>query len=264
MSNSSRSSGGAEEHRLDDQPGTFLDRTNSDIDTVAWTARCTPDTIVIPEIPHRCFVNWTIGARVAAGTGAVVFGVDDEKNTRQVARISQFHTKANHRNFVRDVQARYLLSSRCGTIPITGLIDAFICTTKGTSYGVTITHRYEGTLVDRLLTRRSVLARAQFVDNMQLQLISLVRRMHECGIVHRDLHQGNILLDTDDVLILTDFESAGGPYFNTTAREFSAYTHSDRSAVCEIVVELRTICQYLEGEIRNRWIRFSWKHSVLT
>jgi serine/threonine protein kinase len=174
-----------------------------------------------------------------------------------VARISQLRNRIDHRNFVRDVHARYLLSCRCKTIPITGLIDAFVCTSSSNTYGVTITDRYDGTPVHHLLSLRSNRQRKLFVVDLGVQLTQIVSKMHACGIVHRDLHQGNILIRRARLvspvlrIVLTDFESAGGAYFGTSDREFTAYTFSDVSAVREIIAELETICHYLDGTLQS-------------
>ena len=80
-----------------------------------------------------------------------------------------------------------------------------------------------------------------------------VTEMHACKIVHRDLHHGNILVHHppggDLIIALTDFESALGDYFETSARVFSAYVHSDNSAILAIIAELETVCQFMDKEI---------------
>jgi hypothetical protein len=254
-------------HHLDQAPQSFLSIMNTENTTMSMfnhmnTCRYSTmaKSIVIPEIPRRCFLKWSVGSQLASGQGAVVFTVNridgngQLKPIQKVARISQLRDKRDHRNFVRDVQARYLLSCKCKSIPITGLIDAFICTTTSTAFGVTISDRYDGTIIHYLLSISSHQRRRQFVEEVNTTLVAIVSKMHSCGIVHRDLHQGNVLLrqptgSTGPVIVLTDFESAGGPYFNTSVREFSSYVYSDENAIREIIVELETICQYLNSEI---------------
>jgi hypothetical protein len=51
------------------------------------------------------------------------------------------------------------------------------------------------------------------------------------------------------VLALTDFESAGGAYFNTRPNEIAAYMNTDIVGVHGIVEVLVTICEYLEDGI---------------
>lgn len=254
-------------HQLDQAPQSFLSTVNTDnnMDRSLFNSTNTcrysgTEPIVIPEIPRRCFTKWSVGTQLASGQGAVVFTVNgiardgQLRPIQKVARISQFRNKRDRRNFVRDVQARYLLSCRCKSIPITGLLDAFICTTTSRAFGVTISDRYDGTLIHYLLSLHSDHRRRQFVEEVHTQLLAIVSTMHTCGIVHRDLHQGNVLVrEPSDqsglVIVLTDFESAGGHYFSTSSREFTSYRYSDVTAVRDIIVELETICQYLNAEI---------------
>jgi serine/threonine protein kinase len=253
-------------HQLDHPPQSFLHMSNSDFDGPFSSnniCQFTPvtdgnkRTIIIPEISRRCLMRWPVGAKLASGRGAVVYNVDcgDAENPHKctkVARISQLRTKQDTTNFTRDVQARYLLSCQCSSIQITGLIDAFMCTTKTKTFGVTISDQYDGTLIKHLLTLSSN-ERREFVKYVQKTLESMISKMHACGIVHRDLHHGNILLQDqpgdNPVIALTDFESALGDYFETSVRVFSAYVHSDNSALLAIIAELETVCQYLDSEI---------------
>ena len=254
--NGSSESDDEPEHKLDRKPETFLRLSNSDFDGPFNRINpCTYENrkIIIPAISRRCLVRWSVGAQLATGTGAVVFNVDcdDVNMCQKVARISQLRTKQDMKKFTRDVQARYLLSCQCN-IPITGLIDAFICTTRTKKFGVTISDRFDGTLVKHLLTLSSSNLRREFVKYTQQKLESIVSRMHSCRIVHRDLHHGNILLKYqagETIIALTDFESGLGDYFGTSARVFTAYVYSDNSAIHAIVAELETICQYIDGDI---------------
>ena len=256
-------------HQLDLLPPSFLHRTESKRSSVFGndnTHRSTSESkesdqsFLIPEIPRRCNMYWSLGTQLASGTGAVVFNADCVEyvhlhGCRKVARISQLRTEKDTQNFTRDVQARYLLSRHCPDVPITGLVDAFICSKNTKTFGVSISERFDSTLIKHLLSRNSSIERLNFVEELPERLGSIVRSMHSCKIVHRDLHHGNVLLrysSTGDVLIaLTDFESALGDYFKTSVRVFSAYLHSDHSAILVIVAQLGTICQYLDREIQT-------------
>jgi hypothetical protein len=69
------------------------------------------------------------------------------------------------------------------------------------------------------------------------------------------MFHGNILVrrPPDDgfgmVLALTNFESGGGPYFNTRPNEIEVYMNTDIVGVHGIEEGLVTICEYLEDVI---------------
>jgi serine/threonine protein kinase len=254
-------------HQLDIQPQSFLHLSNSEFEGMfnitnpcryMSTTEGVKRKILIPEISRRCFMRWPVGAQLASGTGAVVYDVDcDDDPTNQhcakVARISQLRTKQDTSKFTRDVQARYLLSCKNDKIQITGLIDAFICTTKTKRFGVTISGKYDGSLIKHVLSLSSSKERREFIKYAHERLVWTVSEMHACKIVHRDLHHGNILVHHppggDLIIALTDFESALGDHFETSDRVFSAYVHSDNSAILAIIAELETVCQFMDKEI---------------
>jgi tRNA A-37 threonylcarbamoyl transferase component Bud32 len=248
------------EHELDRAPSTFLELTNQNLDRTFGAKEGVCDfhrdddgqrKIIIPEISKRCLVTWPIGAKLAAGKGAVVYNVDCPRRGRckKVARISQFRNPNARAKFVRDVEARYLLSCQCGDVSITDLIDAFICENRSSTFGVTISDQYDGTLLDHLLTLSSLAERLEFIEYAREKLLDTVRKMHKCGIFHRDMLHGNILVRNNGTeLALTDFESAGGEYFNTRPNAIAAYMNSDINGVNEIAEGLVTICTYLDDE----------------
>jgi serine/threonine protein kinase len=210
--------------------------------------------IIIPEISRRCLMTWPIGAKLAAGAGAVVYNVDCPRRgkCKKVARISQLRNPVARAHFVRDVEARYLLSCDCGELSITDLIDAFICVKGSRTYGVTISDQFDGTILQHLLTLSSLAKRLVFIKYARETLLATVRQMHGCGIFHRDMLHGNILVRDDGpggmVLALTDFELAGGAYFNTRPNAIAAYMNTDIAGVHGIAEGLVTICEYLDDE----------------
>jgi hypothetical protein len=251
------------EHKLDKDfkvPSTFLELTNQNLDRTFGAKEGVCDfvrdddgqrKIIIPEISKRCLVTWPIGAKLAAGTGAVVYNVDCPRRGRckKVARISQLRKPKDHASFVRDVEARYLLSCQCGDVSITDLIDAFICVNRSRTFGVTISDQYDGNILEHLLTLSSLAERLEFIEYARKTLLVTVHQMHDCGIFHRDMLHGNILVRNNGTeLALTDFESAGGTYFNTRPNAIAAYMNSDINGVDEIAEGLVTICTYLDDE----------------
>jgi hypothetical protein len=54
-------------------------------------------------------------------------------------------------------------------------------------------------------------------DEMARALIARIKELHSCGICHRDVYDGNVLVRDDDVPVFIDFELA---------------THADPSAPC--------------------------------
>lgn len=70
-----------------------------------------------------------------------------------------------------------------------------ICKIKNVPYGAIIMERFDLTLEKYAKTYPSHFSRRS--QNLYLKLASLLERMHAKGIVHRDLHSGNILLNLD-------------------------------------------------------------------
>jgi serine/threonine protein kinase len=245
-------------HQLDEQPKSFLHQMNGGDMPLNSEIQCKLDennNIVIPEIPQRCFMKWDVGEKLAKGRGAVVFSVDcKDRKCIRVARVTQLRNQKDCHNFKRDIEARYLLSCRCKNVSLTSLTDAFICETSTGRFGVTISDMFDGSPIRYLMTISQPQRRLQFLSELETSLTRIVKAMHTCGIVHRDLHEGNILVRKTTSgkmeFALTDFESAGGKYFKTSERVISAYIHSDTSAVQAIVAELDTVNQYLNGKLR--------------
>jgi serine/threonine protein kinase len=244
-------------------PSTFLELTNQNFDRTFGAKEGVCDfnrdddgkrKIIIPEISRRCLVTWPIGAKLAAGAGAVVYNVDCPRRgkCKKVARISQLRNSVARAHFVRDVEARYLLSCQCGDLSITDLIDAFICVQGSRTFGVTISEQFDGTILDHLLTLPSLETRLLFIKYARETLLATVLQMHDCGIFHRDMLHGNVLVRDDGsggmVLALTDFELAGGEYFNTLPNAIAAYMNTDIVGVHVIAEGLVTICEYVDDE----------------
>jgi hypothetical protein len=223
-----------------------------------------PNTPVpVPSIPIRCVMNWPVQAKLTSGTGAVVFllqhtrhmstgpGTVSSTGRQMVARISQLRTKLNHSQFRRDIHARYILNKQCPNLRITALVDAFICHRNDTSYGVSVTERYENNLIGHLMTLPTNQQRVEFVKTANIKICTLVQKMHKCGIYHQDLHPGNILVRPSHTgldFALTDFEGAGGKIFNDPDRIVDAYTHQDERSIHASIVEMECLCEYLNNQ----------------
>ena len=160
-------------HVLTHLPESFMRYVNNKKSEFTGCDRSGPgNTLVIPEIPRRCFTNWTVGKQLARGQGAVVFkaGCEGGGSCRMIARISQLtdsstnKTKKRERAFRRDVEARYRIECECKNANITNVRDAMICTTGTKRYGVTIAGYYDGgTVLEYLLTLSTTNQRSKFV-----------------------------------------------------------------------------------------------------
>ena len=237
-----------EYHILDEEPVSFLQLSNS----VRFDMQCS-DSLVIPTIPRRCLTSWSIGKKLARGRGAVVFDMHCNKNgvCTKVARISQFRTKKEKNSFVRDVSTRFLLQCRCPDVVITQLLDAFICTTSTKEYGVTVTDKYPSTALHGMLNLTTLADMQDYIELVREQLTDIMDNMHRCGFVHRDVHQGNVLMRKRDgriEFVLTDFESSAGTPFKTSERVLDAYIASDNTGVETILAELESVLDYVSGQ----------------
>ena len=85
-----------------------------------------------------------------------------------------------------------------------------------------------------------------FLEFLKTALPTLVKQMHGCGVFHRDLHPGNVLVKGNRI-VLTDFEEASGEAFGATDRLQSAYFANDMTSVVTILEELRAILDYISG-----------------
>jgi hypothetical protein len=117
------------DHQFDEEfkaPSTFLKLTNQNFDRGFGASEGVCDfnisddgkrKIIIPQISRRCLVIWTIGVKLPAGAGTVVYNVDCPRRgkCKKVARISQLRNKVARAHFVRDVEVRYLLSCQSVT-----------------------------------------------------------------------------------------------------------------------------------------------------
>jgi serine/threonine protein kinase len=247
-------------HVLMDNPRSTIKHDPSKIRNVS----CSNSKIKIHE---RCDMNWAIGAKLATGKGAVVYDLypNDDDEFAKVARISQLNTRADRQKFKRDVHVRYILSCacRCKNKQITGLIDAFICTkldNENRRYGVTISRKYDDSLSGYLLKLSSLKARDDYIIDATEGLTSAVNDMHACGIYHKDLVHGNVLVGVKDqklTFVLTDFEDAHGKPFHKAktkkqradeARYLNSYKNSDRAQVKELIEQLKVISKYMDGQ----------------
>jgi serine/threonine protein kinase len=258
-----------EEHdENEDYDHVLADDPHSTIEHVTSTTRnvnCSKKKIKIEE---RCDMNWAIGAKLATGKGAVVYDLlpnNDKDDFPKVARISELKTRDDRKHFRRDVHVRYILSCacKCKNKQITGLVDAFICTKldkENRRYGVTISRKYDGSLSDHLLKLSSTQARTDFITAANKGMSSAVNDMHACGIYHKDLVHGNVLVGVVDqklTFVLTDFEDAHGKPFHRGESEeqitdekncLRAYMDSDRDQVEWLTDQLYVISNYMDGE----------------
>jgi len=254
----SESSESEYEHHLDYLPQSFLAMSNKITDLMASGTICTEEKerLIIPEIPRRCFTSWSIGKELAKGKGAVVYSACGEV-WDTVARITQFKSNSDRIKFERDVKTRFYLGCKCKQLQITDLKDAFICVHKVgssiTQFGVTISYLYESDICTAFLNLSSDKERGDFITLLKTRLEKMVQDMHECGIVHRDIHQGNVLFrrteDNGMEFALTDFEDSAGFWFGTSERVFSAYFNSDKSAVVEVISEMEHLREFLNGTV---------------
>jgi serine/threonine protein kinase len=227
-------------HSLDDSISSMLQLANQVDKNPLTNCNVYPN---IPEISFRCFLKWNIGKQLARGTSAVIYETEEGEN---VARITQFKTKELRKGFENDVKIRYLL--RCGTgIPITHLVDAFICKKNKNSYGVTITKKYHASVVEHLISIHSESERNDFIKLFAKEIPKYFKRMHNFGVAHRDVHLGNVLFTTypKNTFAITDFDAALSKFLGATDQVMSAYINSDNVAVRNMIMELGLLNDYL-------------------
>ena len=216
-------------------------KIDGDIQTIT-TIPSTQYVSGVREIDERCYTKWRIeSTEIARGYGAVIYQTSGGK----VARVTQFNVdeQQEKKKFLRDVHVRSYLQTACPDLSITKVDDAFICNDLGV--GVTITDRCENNIMEYMLNLRRC-KQMLFLEFLKTALPTLVKQMHGCGVFHRDLHPGNVLVKGNRI-VLTDFEEASGEAFGATDRLQSAYFANDMTSVVTILEELRAILDYISG-----------------
>lgn len=255
---------GTDERLLDDMPASILSAVNRTTYTgynEAPVCDGLPGAIVLPMIPERCTMKWTIGAEMARGTSAVVFRT---RENRHVIRVLQLDRKKGGRpdkRFRRDVHARLLLACLLRDVPLTPghmaigvdvAVDAFICEHHSRRYGILIAHQADSTALQHLVSIPTVQDRHEFMVRVADGLDRLLDVLHVNGMAHCDLHHGNILYHAaTDMITLTDFESAIGSTFDTDPRVLSAYIHNETSDV--VCAEMECVHRFLQGHGKPDW-----------
>jgi tRNA A-37 threonylcarbamoyl transferase component Bud32 len=80
------------------------------------------------------------------------------------------------------------------------LVDAWICPEVGLGY--IVQERVEGVTLHEFLTEN------EMPKDVLMTILKLMRKMHDAGIVHTDLHPGNIMLAVSGPVRFVDFGEA--------------------------------------------------------
>lgn len=89
----------------------------------------------------------------------------------------------------------------------TNILDHFVAKVSGTDRGIIVQEMHEGSL--RAYLHHPGKAELSFIHRQAYfrQIIDAISVMHNAGIIHTNLHLGNILIGSDGNIRLTDFSS---------------------------------------------------------
>ncbi|MBW3574071.1 MAG: protein kinase [Actinobacteria bacterium] len=144
--------------------------------------------------------RYRLVARVAEGGMAEVWEAVDEVLTRPVAvKILLPHLVADTA-FVTRFRREAIAAARLSDPHIVSVYDT--CSDAGVE--AIVMELVRGTTLRRLLDERGRLPAPQAV-HIAVQIADALHHAHACGLIHRDVKPGNILLSDDDRVLVADF-----------------------------------------------------------
>lgn len=191
----------------------------------------------------QCPLRWQVKGELARGTQAVIFkGKDVQTNELSAIRVAfigseDMKTKSEtFQQFHNDITIRLKLC-QCPAFRMPLIKDFFFCNV----YGVLVTELAEGNMLDWVLETD-----LPDISVMINTLQGIIHAMHQCGVIHRDLHYGNVLFQTVNQRpewMLTDFESATFKD-NLSDRMLEAYISDDNRSMKSIFYEMNTVSRF--------------------
>lgn len=185
----------------------------------------------------NCMSKWQVQKELARGTQAVIFDATDgtEKVAIRIALVDDNDEKdtESRDQFQRDIDIRLQLCE-CSGFSMPKLKDAFFCN----PYGVVVLEKVDGNIMQLIQKNPD-----QDISPCIAALSNLVTRMHQCGVIHRDLNYRNVLYkDTGKgiIIMLTDFETSNSEKnMGAQADRFmSAYIAEDNRSIEDMEYEL--------------------------
>ena len=159
-----------------------------------------PTTTNLIEPGARIGDRYRLVERVAEGGMAEVWEAVDEVLTRPVAiKILLPHLAADTA-FVTRFRREAVSAARLSDPHIVSIYD----TCSGGGVEAIVMELVRGTTLRRLLDERGRLPPQQVVA-IAVQIADALQHAHACGLVHRDVKPGNILLSDDDRVLVADF-----------------------------------------------------------
>ena len=160
-----------------------------------------PTAAVGPIAPGTLIAGrYLLVARLAEGGMAEVWEAVDEVLTRPVAvKILLPHLAADTA-FVTRFRREAVAAARLSDPHIVSIYDT--CSDGGVE--AIVMELVRGTTLRRLLDERGRLPPRRSVD-IAVQVADALHHAHACGLIHRDVKPGNILLSDDDRVLVADF-----------------------------------------------------------
>ncbi len=161
-----------------------------------------PPTTAAPPIEPGTLIadRYLLVARLAEGGMAEVWEAVDEVLTRPVAvKILLPHLAADT-GFVTRFRREAVSAARLSDPHIVSIYDT--CSDRGVE--AIVMELVRGTTLRQLLDERGRLAPGHAVD-IAVQVADALHHAHACGLIHRDVKPGNILLSDDDRVLVADF-----------------------------------------------------------
>lgn len=130
-----------------------------------------------------------------------------------VYKITNLKEECNRKQFENDLKTRYHLHCICETkikSHISKLLEVNICKKDKKIYGIYKMKQYDGDIVDAALKLTNDELKT-FTAELKKFLENVLKDIHDCNVVHRDLIMDNILYKDEEgkpTFVLTDFEDA--------------------------------------------------------